>query len=84
MQNTIPFVNGGSLGVQGTIQPDPTNPLRTNFEFESATLDLAKWGSYNLPPIGKGWFDTIYLDDELRVDENSRNDILICIQKKKP
>ena len=62
----------GSLSI-----PDASGQ-RTAFEFDTATLDLAKWGSYNFPPVGEGWFDTIYLDDSLRVDTNSRDDILIC------
>eukprot|EP00527_Entomoneis_sp_CCMP2396_P002146 CAMPEP_0198144740 /NCGR_PEP_ID=MMETSP1443-20131203/18270_1 /TAXON_ID=186043 /ORGANISM="Entomoneis sp., Strain CCMP2396" /LENGTH=240 /DNA_ID=CAMNT_0043808199 /DNA_START=25 /DNA_END=747 /DNA_ORIENTATION=+ len=78
LQNMIPFVKGGSLGVKGKIEADENNPIRTLFKFESAALDLAKWGNYNLPPVGQGWFDTVYLDDNLRVDLNSRNDILIC------
>ena len=56
-----------------------SNSQRTYFEFTSATLDLGtKWGCYDFPPIGRGWFDTIYLDNNLRIDTNSRNDILIC------
>jgi hypothetical protein len=76
--NMIPFRKGGSFGVKGRLTiPDPEG-IRTDFEFESATLDLGKWGSYTLPPVGKGHFDTIYLDDFLRIDVNSRDDILIC------
>jgi len=52
--------------------------IRTNFKFTAASLDLGRWGKYNLPPVGEGWFDTVYLDEELRIDTNSRNDILIC------
>lgn len=78
LQNLIPFKAGGSFGVSGRLSiPDPDG-IRTDFEFESATLDLGKWGSFTLPPVGKGWFDTVYIDDELRVDLNSRDDILIC------
>ena len=78
LQNMIPFRRGGSFGVTGKLSvPDPDG-IRTDFEFESATLDLGKWRSYNLPPVGKGWFDTLYLDDDFRVDINSRDDILIC------
>lgn len=56
-----------------------TNLLRSPCpQFESATLDLGKWGSFNLPPVGKGWFDTVFLDDNFRIDTNSRDDILIC------
>lgn len=78
LQNLIPFNRGGSFGVIGRLSVPDTNGIRTEFEFESATLDLAKWGSYTLPPVGKGWFDTVFLDDDFRVDTNSRNDILIC------
>ena len=78
LENMIPFRRGGSFGVKGILTvPDPDG-IRTDFEFESATLDLGGWGSFDLPPVGKGWFDTVFLDDDLRVDINSRDDILIC------
>jgi len=92
--NDIQFQKGGSLSVSGSLESivptdgeevrntgskdENSSLIRTNFEFESATLDLAKWGSYNFPPLGKGWFDTVFLDEDLRVDLNSRDDILIC------
>ena len=78
LQNKIPFVRGGFFSVAGAIDTDNELRMRTNFEFTEATLDLAKWGRYRFPPVGKGWFDTIYLDESLRIDTNSRNDILIC------
>ncbi|KAL7481587.1 hypothetical protein ACHAWX_000157, partial [Stephanocyclus meneghinianus] len=92
LENYIPFVKGGGFGVSGSIRPALSDfksddyeeqqllllSCRTQFQFTNAKLDLGKWGIYNFPPLGKGWFDTIYLDDELRVDTNSRNDILIC------
>ena len=65
------IVNNNMIGVN-------SNGLRTEFEFETATLDLGKWGTYSFPPIGVGWFDTVYLDDSFRIDVNSRDDILIC------
>lgn len=78
LENLIPFRRGGSFEVKGRLSIPSPDDIRTEFEFESATLDFGKWGSYTLPPIGKGWFDTVYLDDDLRVDINSRDDILIC------
>jgi len=80
LTNDIPFVKGGSFGVTGEISIDEQSQglQRTNFKFTKATLDLAKWGEYSFPPIGAGWFDTIYLDSDLRIDTNSRDDILIC------
>ena len=75
LENLIPFRKGGSFGVAGKLVP--SEGLRTEFTFESATLDL-QWLRIPLPPVGSGWFDTVFLDDELRIDRNSRNDILIC------
>jgi hypothetical protein len=86
----IPFKKGGGLTVEGLLSVDESDDddgdsssssgIRTNFEFSSATLDL-NFVKLTLPPIGKGWFDTIYLDEELRVDVNSRNDILIVVPR---
>ncbi|EJK43898.1 hypothetical protein THAOC_37612 [Thalassiosira oceanica] len=78
LQNNISFVRGGFFSVAGEVNTDSELRLRTNFEFREATLDLARWGRYRFPPVGKGWFDTIYLDSSLRIDTNSRGDILIC------
>ena len=76
--NMIPFTRGGGFGVTGSLEVLDKKGQRTNFVFSKAKLDLGRWGKYDLPPIGKGWFDTIFLDQDLRVDVNSRNDILIC------
>ncbi|GAX14895.1 hypothetical protein FisN_29Lh111 [Fistulifera solaris] len=78
LENCIPFVKGGSLGVQGILSIPNRAGKRTNFVFSQATLDLGRWGVYSIPPIGQGWFDTLYLDGDLRMDINSRNDLLIC------
>ena len=79
LTNQIYFKKGGgSFGVVGKLENDEDSSIRTNFVFEEATLDLKRWGIYKFPPVGKGWFDTIYLDNTLRIDRNSRNDILIC------
>jgi PAP_fibrillin len=80
LENMIPFKNGGYFGVKGYLSREP-NGVRTYFEFSEATLDIGRWGMFQIPPIGKGWFDTVYLDGDMRVDTNSRNDILICRSK---
>jgi PAP_fibrillin len=79
LTNCILFVQErGSFNVVGRLyRLDSDAPVRTRFEFQSATLSI-KALSIPLPPVGKGWFDTVYLDDTFRVDVNSRNDILIC------
>ena len=65
LENYIPFVKGGGFGVTGNINVDETSEglIRTTFKFSNAKLDLGRWGTYNFPPVGEGWFDTIYLDD---------------------
>lgn len=68
LENYIPFVKGGGFGVTGKISVDGEDAsekilTRTNFKFKNANLDLGRWGEYNFPPVGEGWFDTIYLDD---------------------
>mmetsp|Transcript_16776 Transcript_16776/g.22038 ORF Transcript_16776/g.22038 Transcript_16776/m.22038 type:complete len:221 (-) Transcript_16776:209-871(-) len=78
LENMIPFRKGGGLGVSGSLSIPENGGKRTNFKFTTAALDFAKWGKFNIPPIGEGWFDTLYLDEDLRVDANSRDDILIC------
>jgi hypothetical protein len=74
----IPFRKGSSFGVEGHLTTPELQGICTDFEFESATLDLGKWGSYALPRVGKGWFNMIYLDKNLLIDINSLDDILIC------
>ena len=74
--NYIPFVKGGGgFGVTGRIRVDEemAGSMRTTFKFESANLNLGRWGEYSFPPVGEGWFDTIYLDD----GEFTRHEVLI-------
>jgi hypothetical protein len=56
---------GGGFGVTGLIgvNEEREGSMRTTFKFERATLNLGRWGEYSFPPVGEGWFDTVYLDD---------------------
>eukprot|EP00815_Leptocylindrus_aporus_P008510 CAMPEP_0116055018 /NCGR_PEP_ID=MMETSP0322-20121206/3150_1 /TAXON_ID=163516 /ORGANISM="Leptocylindrus danicus var. apora, Strain B651" /LENGTH=178 /DNA_ID=CAMNT_0003538527 /DNA_START=236 /DNA_END=772 /DNA_ORIENTATION=+ len=76
MRNLIVFKNGGNFSVDVELGVDDVNPLRTNFEFVSAALELNGL-NIRLPPVGEGWFDTLYLDENLRVQTNSRNDLFV-------
>ena len=78
--NTIDFKKGGGLSVVGELIPDEALPLRTNFQFKSASIDFG-FAKFDIPPVGEGWFDTVYLDEVIRIDTNSRDDILICTPK---
>ncbi|XP_030498353.2 probable plastid-lipid-associated protein 11, chloroplastic isoform X2 [Cannabis sativa] len=49
---------------------------RVNFRFTSAVLRGENW-EIPLPPFGQGWFDTVYLDDEIRVVKDIRGDYLV-------
>jgi len=77
--NNIPFSGGGYLGVTGTCEKS-SRVGRSEFAFTDAKLSLAwlrQGEPFDFPPLGIGWFDTIYCDSEIRCDFNSRNDILI-------
>ncbi|KAE9592275.1 putative plastid lipid-associated protein/fibrillin [Lupinus albus] len=45
-------------------------------EFTSAVLRGKNW-EIPLPPFGQGWFETVYLDDDLRVVKDIRGDYLV-------
>jgi hypothetical protein len=48
-----------------------------NFRFTSAGLKLGSGPTFPVPPFGKGWFDTVFLDDELRISKDVRGDTLV-------
>lgn len=46
---------------------------RVEFEFTKAVAKV--WGQdINLPPVGTGWFDTMYCENDIRLSKDSRND----------
>ena len=49
---------------------------RLEFVFSAARL-LTRARTLRLPPFGKGWFDTVYLGDSLRVARDVRGDTLV-------
>lgn len=75
LDNCIDF-DGGFLKVGSTCAPDQSGG-RVNFKFESCK---AKWKAVEvpLPPVGAGWFEVLYVDDELRLARDSRGDLQIC------
>lgn len=55
---------------------------RVNFTFTSARLELVeplRW-TLRLPPLGKGWFDNLYVDETMRVARDSRGDTLVIVR----
>ena len=82
LENLVLFDNDSRLFVGSTIAPDAADAsgVRFNFAFSSCSL---RWRGYDipLPPVGKGWGDLLYLDDDLRVQRDVRGDLLIATKR---
>lgn len=74
LNNVITFPPHGVFFVRSSIEV--ASPQRVNFRFTSAVLRGKNW-EIPLPPFGQGWFDTVYLDDDLRVVKDIRGDFLV-------
>jgi hypothetical protein len=79
LENAIDF-DGGFLRVGSSCSPQPSGG-RVDFAFSSCS---AKWREVTLPlpPVGAGWFEVLYMDDELRLCRDSRADLQICARRK--
>lgn len=79
LDNSIDF-DGGFLKVGSTCEPSATGG-KVNFRFESCE---AKWKDIKvpLPPVGAGWFEVMYIDDDIRCCRDSRGDLQICTRRK--
>jgi len=77
LTNVIEFEEGGFLRVGSTISPDAERGERFRFSFDSCAV---RWRSLELPlpPVGRGWGELLYLDDELRVQRDVRGDLLVA------
>ncbi|XP_039141301.1 probable plastid-lipid-associated protein 11, chloroplastic [Dioscorea cayenensis subsp. rotundata] len=74
LNNVITFPPDGVFFVRSSIDPAP--PQRVNFKFTSAVLRGSNW-EIPLPPFGQGWFESVYMDDEIRVAKDIRGDYLV-------
>ncbi|XP_052194610.1 probable plastid-lipid-associated protein 11, chloroplastic isoform X1 [Diospyros lotus] len=74
LNNVITFPPHGVFFVRSTIEI--SSPQRVNFKFTSAVLRGQNW-ELPLPPFGQGWFESVYLDDEIRVVKDIRGDYLV-------
>lgn len=75
VDNSINFEGGGQFAVTGTVMPvdGDSEYDRVAFEFKSAVV--SGWGKQlSLPPVGAGWFDTMYCDNEYRLSQDLRDD----------
>ena len=79
------FVSGNVFEVDSTIQvadPDDVEDVRVDFSFDAAQLALRWPFKVTVPvqPVGKGWFDNLYVDDTLRIARDSRGDTLVVVR----
>ena len=72
-----PNPNAGLLRVCSTFAPDEDDGRRFNFAFKSCDV---RWRSVSLPlpPVGKGWGEVVYLDDDFRIQRDVRGDLLVA------
>ena len=75
VNNLIQFEGGGKFAVTGSagmVDGDGEYD-RVAFEFQDAVV--VAWGrEIQLPPVGTGWFDTMFCDGKLRLSRDSRGD----------
>ncbi|MQL86367.1 hypothetical protein Taro_018904 [Colocasia esculenta] len=74
LNNVITFPPSGVFFVRSTCEA--VSPQRVNFRFTSAVLRGNSW-QIPLPPFGQGWFESLYLDEDIRVVKDIRGDYLV-------
>ena len=87
LNNAVVFVSGNVFEVDSTIEvadagDDERSETRVEFAFDAARLAL-RWpleATVPVPPVGKGWFDNLYVDDTLRIARDSRGDTLVVVR----
>lgn len=75
VDNAINFEGGAAFLVIGSVSPSEGDSEydRISFEFETAIARV--WGrDIELPPVGAGWFDTMFCDDTYRLSQDNRGD----------
>lgn len=79
LENEVAF-DGGALTVLSTCEPS-SEGRRVDFRFVKC---LAKAGALELllPPVGSGWFEVLYIDDELRLCRDVRGDLQVCERRR--
>ncbi|KAJ6400333.1 hypothetical protein OIU84_015897 [Salix udensis] len=74
LNNVITFPPDGVFFVRSSIEV--ASSQRVNFRFTSAVLRGKSW-EIPLPPFGQGWFESVYIDEEIRVVKDIRGDYLV-------
>jgi hypothetical protein len=75
INNSINFEGGGQFAVTGTAKAVGGNSDYDRVEFEFTGAAIRAWDkTIQIPPIGAGWFDTMYCDDSYRLSQDVRGD----------
>lgn len=77
INNLIQFDNDKEFSVIGDISRDNNIKNRVNFKFSSASLRFNSKFAVNIPPIGQGWFDNLFINNMYRISYDVRGDYLL-------
>ena len=86
LNNLIEFNGDRYFSVIGKIRVDTGSEMggsrigagrRIFFDFKKAKLAIPPIPVITLPPVGKGWFDTLYVNDRYRLSKDIRGDYLL-------
>ncbi|CAN0030659.1 unnamed protein product [Scytosiphon promiscuus] len=80
LSNRMLFGDDSLFEVASSITPEESGP-RVNFEFEACKLTYGRF-TLPLPPVGKGWFESVYLDEDLRVTRDVRGDVTVLVKSR--
>lgn len=82
LQNVIEFPPDGAFIVNSSLDWEGNG--RSNFKFNGATIKLPNDRQLNLPPVGKGWFESVYCDGKYRLARDVRGDYLVVVKDGPP
>lgn len=78
LSNIMLFGQDSKFEVYSSITPEDAGP-RVNFEFEACKLKYRGF-TVPLPPVGKGWFESVYLDEDFQVTRDVRGDVTVLVK----
>ncbi|CAM9664382.1 unnamed protein product [Pylaiella littoralis] len=81
LSNRMLFGDDSVFEVSSSIEPEEYGP-RVYFEFEACKLSYGGWLTVPLPPVGEGWFESVYLDEDLRVTRDVRGDVTVLVKSR--
>ena len=81
LSNEVVF-NDGEVVFKVDAVVEESSRATMKFRFTAASLTFRDKFSIPIPPVGSGWFENVYVDDERRVSRDSRGDTLICVKVK--